>query len=244
MGTPAIFETNFQSVSVGQKLKGDGYVDTMGTPSAGLANAIGFVDRSIGQMLEALQNRGLIKNTLVIVSAKHGQSPIDITRPTALDDGAIFPLAIAANFAFDIADDGALIWLKDNSDSHTAAAVSALNTFSSDTGIGEWLSGPFLTLRYQDPAHDARTPDIIGIARIGVIYTTGSKIAEHGGFNVNDTHVALLVAHPDFDQQRVTATVATAQIAPTILKMLGLDPEALDGVRLEATPLLPGFEDR
>ncbi len=242
--TPAIFGMNFQSVSVGQKLKGSGYVDTTGTPSAGLANAIGFVDRSIGQMLEALQNRGLLKNTLLIVSAKHGQSPIDVTKRMALDDAAIFPVAIGANFAFDIADDGVLIWLKDNSDSKTAAAVSALDSFPNDTGIGQWLSGPFLSLIYQDPAHDARTPDIIGIARIGVIYTTGSKIAEHGGFNVDDTHVALLVAHPDFDQQRINATVATAQIAPTILKALGLDPEALDGVRLEATPVLPGFEDR
>ncbi|HMD64503.1 MAG TPA: alkaline phosphatase family protein [Stellaceae bacterium] len=244
MSTPAIFGMNFQSVSVGQKLKGNGYVDTTGTPSAGLANAIGFVDRSIGQMVEGLQTRGLLKNTLLIVSAKHGQSPIDVTKRTALDDGAIFPVAIGANFAFDIADDGVLIWLNDNSDSNTATAVSALNGFPNDTGIGQWLSGPLLTLNYQNPAHDARAPDIIGIARIGVIYTTGSKIAEHGGFNVDDTHVALLVAHPDFDQQRVNASVATAQIAPTILKALGLDPEALDGVRIEATPLLPGFEDR
>jgi hypothetical protein len=244
MGTPAIFGMNFQAVSVGQKLKGNGYVDTTGTPSTGLANAIAFVDRSIGQMVEALQHRGLLKNTLVIVSAKHGQSPIDVTKRTALDDGAIFPVVIGANFAFDIADDGVLIWLKDNSDSKTAAAVSALNTFPNDTGIGQWLSGPLLTLNYQDPARDSRTPDIIGIGRTGVIYTKGSKIAEHGGFNVDDTHVALVVAHPDFDQQRVNASVATTQIAPNILKALGLDPAALDGVRIEATPVLPGFEDR
>jgi len=99
-----------------------------------------------------------------------------------------------------------------------------------------------LTLNYQDPAHDSRTPDIIGIARVGVIYTSGSKIAEHGGFNEDDTHVALLVSHPDFAEQTVNATVATTQIAPTILNVLGIDPDELDGVRIEGTPLLPGLE--
>jgi Type I phosphodiesterase / nucleotide pyrophosphatase len=246
LGTPVIFGMNFQSVSVGQKLKIGGYTDPMATPSSNLANAIAFVDRSIGQMIAALADNNLLENTLVIISAKHGQSPIDGTKRIALDDGAVIAGPIGPNFAFDIADDGVLIWLKDNSGGNTATAVKALNTFSmtNDTGIVEWLSGPLLTLNYQDPAHDARTPDIIGIARVGVIYTSGSKIAEHGGFNEDDTHVALLVSHPDFDRQSINAAVATTQIAPTILQALGLDPDELDGVRLEGTPLLPGFESR
>jgi hypothetical protein len=245
LSTPAIFGMNFQSVSVGQKLKGNGYVDTTGTPSPGLANAIAFVDRSIGQMVDALQDRDLLEKTLVIVSAKHGQSPIDVSKRTALDDGTVIAGPIGANFAFDIGDDGVLIWLKDNSGSKTADAVAALNKYqqtTGDTGIVEWLSGPLLPLTYQDPDHDARTPDIIGIARVGVIYTGGSKIAEHGGFNEDDTHVALLVSHPDFDQESINATVATTQIAPTILKVLGLDPDELDGVRIEGTQVLPGLK--
>ena len=242
LSTPAIFGMNFQSVSVGQKLKIAGYTDPIATPTANLANAIKFVDTSIAQMVEALQDRDLLENTLVIVSAKHGQSPIDRTKRTMLDDGTVIAAPIGSNFAFDIADDGVLIWLKDNSGGKTAAAVTALNTFNGDTGIVEWLSGPLLTLNYQDPAHDSRTPDIIGIARVGVIYTSGSKIAEHGGFNEDDTHVALVVSHPDVAEQTVNATVATTQIAPTILKVLGIDPDELDGVRIEGTPVLPGLE--
>jgi hypothetical protein len=148
---------------------------------------------------------------------------------------------IGANFAFDIGDDGVLIWLKDNTGTKTADAVHALDTFVGDTGIVEWLSGPLLSLPYQDPAHDSRTPDIIGIARVGVIFTTGTKIAEHGGFNEDDTHVALVVSNPEFDQQTVSTAVATTQIAPTILKVLGLDPNELDAVRIENTQVLPGF---
>jgi hypothetical protein len=36
--------------------------------------------------------------------------------------------------------------------------------------------------------------------------------------------------------------VETTQVAPTILKILGLDPKRLDAVRKEGTPVLPGIE--
>jgi hypothetical protein len=240
-GTPVLFGMNFQAVSVGQKLAGDGYLDPAATPSPGLLNAIKFVDTSIGQMISALDGRGLLGKTLIIVSAKHGQSPIDVTKRKMFSDSTVIAGPIGPNFGFDIGDDGVLIWLKDNTGGKTAAAVAALNGFAGDTGIGEWLSGLLLPLSYQDPAHDSRTPDIIGIAKIGTIYTGGSKIAEHGGFNEDDTHVALLVSHPDLKEHSINTAVATTQIAPTILKALGLEAQELEAVRLEGTQLLPGL---
>jgi hypothetical protein len=42
--------------------------------------------------------------------------------------------------------------------------------------------------------------------------------------------------------QTVDTPVATTQIAPTILKVLGLAPAELDAVRLEHTKVLPGFD--
>ena len=242
LGTPAIFGMNFQAVSVGQKLACCGYADTSGAPSAGLADTIAFVDRSIGQMADGLRARGLLESTLIIVGAKHGQSPIDRSKRKAFDDGAVIAAPIGPNFAFDIGDDGVLIWLKDNTGGKTAAAVAALNGFAGDTGIGEWLSGPLLTSSFQDPATDSRTPDIIGIAKIGTIYTGGSKIAEHGGFNEDDVHVGLVVSHPALHKATINAAVASTQVAPTILKVLGLNPNELDGVRQEGTSLLPDFD--
>ena len=244
LGTPVLFGMNFQAVSVGQKLACCGYTDPAATPSAGpasLANAIAFVDKSIGQMIRALDGRGLLGKTLIIVSAKHGQSPIDVTKRKMFSDSTVIAGPIGPNFAFDIGDDGVLIWLKDNTGGKTAAAVAALNGFKGDTGIAEWLSGPLLPLSYQDPAHDSRTPDIIGIAKIGTIYTGGSKIAEHGGFNEDDTHVALLVSHPDLKESSINTAVATTQIAPTILKALGLEPQELEAVHREGTQVLPGL---
>ena len=81
---PTIFGMNFQAVSVGQKLiekntpSGTitgGYVDGQGTPSAALLREIEFVDAAIGQMVSALKSQGIYDSTLIVVTAKHGQSP-------------------------------------------------------------------------------------------------------------------------------------------------------------------------
>jgi type I phosphodiesterase/nucleotide pyrophosphatase len=244
VGTPTIFGMNFQSMSVGQKLTADGYLDSRGTPSPGLANAIGFVDRSIGQMVEELADRGLLESTLVIVSAKHGQSPIDVNKLHRIAEASLQAAvnAVGAGLAFDVADDVALLWLNKQSDT-TAVVDSLSKNHLTDLSIGELLSGNALTLRFQDPLHDARTPDVIVTPDVGVIYSLSKKkIAEHGGFAEDDVHVALVVSHPDLDKKTVDALVATPQIAPTILQALGFDPNELDAVRLEGTPTLPGME--
>jgi hypothetical protein len=49
----------------------------------------------------------------------------------------------------------------------------------------------------------------------------------------------LLVANPRFSALTVSAGTATAQVAPTILKALELDPKELDAVRAEGTSVLP-----
>src|SRR5262249_35146782 len=83
---PNVFGMNFQAVSVGQKLveaslgKTGGYLDALGTPSPSLLGEIQFVDGAIGDMVAELKKRGLLRSTLIIVSAKHGQSPIDPKR--------------------------------------------------------------------------------------------------------------------------------------------------------------------
>lgn len=62
------------------------------------------------------------------------------------------------------------------------------------------------------PASEPRHPDVVGIARHGVVYTGGmSKIAEHGGGDPQDRHVPILVVLPGLAHgQTVTAPVETA----------------------------------
>jgi hypothetical protein len=49
----------------------------------------------------------------------------------------------------------------------------------------------------------------------------------------------MLLANPRFEASTVTAATTTMQVAPTIIKALGLDPAALEAVREERTEVLP-----
>jgi predicted AlkP superfamily pyrophosphatase or phosphodiesterase len=273
---PAILGMNFQVVSVGQKLiqktlspkVTGGYEDSIGTPTPSLLGEIEFADASIGDMVAALKANGIYEKTLIIITAKHGQSPIDSARylgisnsagdpittspATILDGFGCLPLSESPSNPTGIGpteDDISLVWL--NSSCTTANAVSKLRSASPTTnnvaGIGEIFSGPILTTYFNKPGlppnGDPRTPDIVTTADIGVTYSGSTKkLAEHGGFSRDDTNVMMLVSHPSFERKTVTGPVETMQVAPTILKALGLDPYALETSRLEGTQVLPGLE--
>ena len=104
------------------------------------------------------------------------------------------------------------------------------------------LSGDALADRFGDPLKNTRTPDLIVQPKVGTIYTTSkAKVAEHGGFAHDDTNVMMLISNPRIKAQTVTSFVETTQVAPTILSILGLDPNELTAVQAEGTPVLPGF---
>jgi hypothetical protein len=237
VGTPAIFGMNFQSISVGEKLKGNGYTDVLGTPSAGLLGELQFVDEQVGRMVHELKAKGLEDDTLVIISAKHGQSPIDVQKKVAIANGPNVVLGQAE--AFDISDDGSLIWL--TSPELTPAAVTTLSTPENQSALGiqEIFALKSLQEKFDSPSNDPRTPDIILKTNTGVIFTGGSKIAEHGGLNEDDYHVALLFSLPGLDERVVKTPVTNQQVAPSILQSLGLNPTALEAVQKEGTRVLP-----
>jgi hypothetical protein len=238
VGVPAIFGTNFQAVSVGEKLANAGYTDVLGTPSQGLAEELDFVDRSLGRFVEELKKEGLTDSTLIIIAAKHGQSPIDRTKNRNIGNGQ--PTAtIGPADAFDISDDGSLIWLTDPSLAPGVVAQLSTPANQDALGIQEIFAGQSLKNKFNDPGSDPRTPDIILKANTGVIFTGGTKIAEHGGFNEDDIHTALLLSNPSLDHRTVKSVVINQQVAPTIIKALGFDPNELEAVRKEQIHVLP-----
>ena len=81
------------------------------------------------------------------------------------------------------------------------------------------------------------------MVQVGVVYTGGTgKIAEHGGANPADRDVPIVVYAPGAVRPDVCHQwVETTQIAPTILRLLGLDPDALRAVQIEGTEVLPGI---
>jgi hypothetical protein len=124
----------------------------------------------------------------------------------------------------------------------TTKVAAYLNANANALFIEEVMAGAELKLKFNDPANDSRTPDIIVQPVYGTIYTgSGKKNAEHGGFSFGDTNVGLIVSNPKFDTGAVKTPVSTSQVAPTILRALGLDPSDLKSVRVEQTAILPGL---
>ncbi len=253
--TPAVFGMNFQAVSVGQKLAhsgpGDapglvgGYVDASGTPGNALSLQLDFIEQSVGKMLAALQLRGIYDETVVIISAKHGQSPINPAARRAIKD-SFGTLLANDGYATDTSDDASLIWLDPNK--RTPAlyneALADLLANREALGIAHILTRAELAQIYRNPFRDTRVPDFFIISDYGVIYTGGSKLAEHGGAAYDDRHVAMLVSAPGLSGRTVDQTVFTTQIAPTILGALRLNPEELESVVEEGTQVLPGLSGR
>jgi hypothetical protein len=253
---PAAFGMNFQAVYIGQSVAeagvgSGGYQNAAGLPGGRLLKEIEFVDASVGDIVAALQRAGIYQQTLLIITAKHGDSPIDPTRyvangsntPATLLGSAIpfseSPLNTTGIGATE--DDVSVLWLKQGASVHDA--VQLLETNASAIGLGEILYGPSLWVNYDvggwDAGQDPRTPDIIVTPNIGMTYSgSTSMIGDHGGFAHDDTNVLLLVTNPQFAPRTVSSATTTAQVAPTILRALGLDPTALDAVRLEGTPVL------
>ncbi|MBI1840195.1 MAG: alkaline phosphatase family protein [Verrucomicrobia bacterium] len=264
VGVPILFGMNFQAVSVAQRLSTSlsatskkvtipgqgGYLDGIGTPGLLVADALDHTDASIDRILSELQANNLADSTYVILVGKHGNSPMDpekvviagvqsVNNPKAVDLAKIVGQATPVLKV--TADDGGLIWLQDQT--QVDAAVEVLRANKDDAHIDDILYGASLKAYWPDPLLDPRTPDIMVFPKPGTIYTTSTKrIAEHGGWAEDDTHVALVVSHPTIRPETRRTPVNTTQVAPTILQLLGLNPFSLEAVVQERTPLLPGFE--
>ncbi len=265
-----------------------GYLDAIGTPTPVLAYAIDFVDQSLGRMVKALKQDGLYDSTLIVITAKHGQSPIAIATlrmknpvpvnsnlpvhdPTdsltgngtadgsALPAGFVEPVLNAppANqpHGFTQTDTIGLVWFQDDSSAAGKAAVdAAVSLLQTEVGedtvangpnpdaIGNLIFGGALTSQFDDPTTDPRTPDIIITPIPGTIYSgSNAKYMEHGGFGPDDTQVVMIIANPAIPAATITTPVHTTSVAPTILKSLGLDNNALQAVEKEGTPVLIGL---
>ncbi|MEK6346932.1 MAG: alkaline phosphatase family protein [Burkholderia sp.] len=244
---PNVFGLNFQSVNVAQKLYG--YRDASGALTPGVDAAIGHVDRLLAGFDAALRRRGLLDDTLLVVTAKHGNGPIDPARLHRIDTAklqAAIEQAAPGALAQLTPDHGALVWLNDAS--ATPKVVAALQAQAQRLGIAEVLSGDALAQRLGTQPGDPRVPDCVVVTRDGVIYTQpgDGKLAEHGGFHDDDTQVALLVSSPRLagPGERVSTPVSVASVAPTVLASLGLDPARLQAVAERHTAPLPGLHWR
>lgn len=223
---PTVFGTDFQTLSVAQKAthaNGGGYTDASFTPGVAVAAAMTYVDASLAKMVAELKAKGLYTSTLIVLTAKHGQSPAN---PALLvKNGDTLTALLEANGYLDASghfgqfattsgslndgtglsgtgmvqtDDVGLIWLRDPT--QTAAAVATINANLGCTTSGICADGAGASV-LSGAALAAkfgdpalgRTPDIIVQPNPGVIYTSSTKKDAEHGGNAPDDSHVALV---------------------------------------------------
>ena len=223
---PTLFGTNFQTLSVAQKAtvaSGGGYLDADFTPGVEVAGAIGYVDEALGRVVSELKQRNLYNSTVVIVTAKHGQSPTDHTKLVKNGD-TLTKLLEANNYldpngnfgqnntktgnlndgsglvdtGFVQTDDVGLIWLRDQSQLN--AVVTSLKGNLGCNAPGICADGPQAYIltgarlsKWFGDPAQGRTPDIIVQPNPGVIYTSSKAKDEEHGGNAPDDSHLALV---------------------------------------------------
>jgi hypothetical protein len=247
-----------------------GYYPGGATPRPLLASAFDYVNAQLQRMVTTIDNNGLASSTAIIITAKHGQSPTNPLLLKRIKDGPIIS-AINAAWTAGTGDPNKLIVAGTDDDlwqsylsiksqmasdfvksylwNHAATAVLYSNdgvnrgtVQVAHSGLAQVYSGQqaatFFGVRYSDPDY----PDVFGRVQVGVVYTGGSKIAEHGGDNPQDREVPLIVYAPGtVVPQTNSSWVETTQVAPTVLALLGLAPNSLEAVQQEGTAVLPGI---
>jgi arylsulfatase A-like enzyme len=197
----------------------------------------------LGRIVDALKQQRMYDATMIVLTAKHGNSPIDVSKKKIISEPEFCAQIEEVGKGLTgqcVVDTVGLIWLSDQS--RTAEVAAKLQANQVKFGVHKVYWGETLKMKWNDPKTDPRSPDIIVQPLLGVMYgnTTSPKLAEHGGFFDEDTNVALMLSWPGGKGQTIRVPVQTTQIAPTILRAMGLDPNALEAVRMEATPVLPG----
>ncbi|HEV2484728.1 MAG TPA: alkaline phosphatase family protein [Terracidiphilus sp.] len=240
---PTLFGMSFVSLAAAQAEDGMGYSDAIGTPSTGLAKRFEFVDAAIGRMVLELKAKRLYDSTWIFVASPYGQTPMDQRQ---LRPVQITRLREAANtvqpdiVTHIVGGDAAMVWLSDPA--ATAAVVKAYSDRAAVLGIQDIYFGARLTLTLNSPETDSRMPDIVLQASPGVIWGPAGKnvLASYGGISDWDTHVALLVSGAQLTGRRDPTYVPTTQLAPLLLRALGMEKFDLQALHKEHSPALPG----
>ncbi len=286
VGVPAIFGMNFQTVSVAEKLfkspttligpdsfgnytedskKLGGYLPGTTTPGPVLTSTLDYVSAQLERMVDEVNSKNLSNSTAIIITAKHGQSPLDPNQLRRIDDG---PIITAINSAWNsthpsstpliVAGTDDDLWQSYLSIKTQPAADFVANYLWNHSAPGRLYNGTTVSVPHSGLAKiyagkeaadffgvqnsDPRHPDVFGRVQVGTVYTGGSKIAEHGGDNPGDREVPILVYAPgNVKAGSNNKWVETTQVAPTILKLLDLDPHDLKAVKIEHTEVLPGL---
>jgi hypothetical protein len=247
-GPPGLIAMNFQAVNIAEKDKDHGGIEMVNgreAPSQLLKDNLHHVDDDLAQIVAAIKSAGLWDQTLIVLTAKHGNNP----RVGKCSGGGLLlvdkTLADAGvSLGAQAADDAGVFWFLDPALVPRAAkAIQEIKDNGNPIDLdGIYFGDSLKSAGLAGPTD--RTPDLVITLKPGkVLIDDLPRRCEHGGFVEDDIHVPLILCGGSIPAERrgaiVQSPVDTKQIAVTAVKALGLDPGLLEGAKIEKTQSLP-----
>jgi len=235
----------------------DFYGHTYGGPASPsvMAQVVAGLDRNIARIVAAYQKAGIYNQTLFVVTADHGMVPNDRAVDGATTKAAV--KSAGGQYLFHTGGTAADIYLQNYWHGRAVAAqmarvpgvVSAYYQVDRH-GQYDYLPAPGLAI---DPSLDAAyqyllstfagptAPDVVAPFRentIGGAYPTAH--GDHGGLSWGAQHVPLVMAGPGIQRAALSHFPARlVDVAPTVLRMLGVPSAPMDGIVLADALISP-----
>jgi hypothetical protein len=226
-----------------------GHVDGGSLNRAKVITDMKVFDRDLGSIEALYRARGILNQTLFVITADHGMMPVKGWVPSSVISNAI---AKAGARAPDISGStGDYIWLSDKSKAQ-AVAQNIVNARNSGIQSVYYMKTGTHGKPYYVPASPAglssgmRTanhyllssllnghqPTVVAFAREGYSFSdpkSGWK-ADHGGNSWQSQHVPLILSGPGIRRGVSSTTPAQLEdVAPTALAAMGVEPSGMEG---------------
>lgn len=228
---------------------GTAHANGIGVPIT--REALRLVDGGIGRIEDALSARGLLTQTNIIVTSDHGFSthtrelklaalvePFARPMPDGTPDLIVAEGAIHFRAGWDPVRAGVIVEAL-----QTRPEVGAIFTRGRPSSPIEGVVPGTLSFDVARWNHPSRSGDILVSANWSRAVnaagfpgaTTNSGVAGHGTSSLFDIHNTLIAAGPSFrERARSSAPTGNVDIAPTLMKLLGLPvPSSMAGRVIE-----------
>jgi hypothetical protein len=228
--------------------------DVYGHPYGGPASPdifrliVAGVDRNIARIVQAYKTAGIFDQTLFVIAGDHGMVPND--RTISGDQTKALVAQAGGKYHFHTGGTAADIYLHNYWHARAVAAeflkipgVAASYYQVRPKGKNEYVPAPGLSI---DPKLDAAyrylldtivgptAPDVVVPFRENTIGTASTSAhGDHGGLNWGAQQVPLLFSGPGVPAGVVSqAPARLVDVAPTIVRLMGLPPGSMDGIVL------------
>lgn len=213
---------------------------SFGPQSAYYLRSIAFNDALVAELLETLRKAGALDRTAVIVSADHGFSAVDprrVVSPGEVEGGhrvdALADQGIE-HYALETGGSSMALWIRDKRRLGDAVARLRREPWCESVYCDAPGLGCERTLGSLHAAFPGRAPDLM-VDVDDDVSLTWSRRGQHGSLRSNDMRIPLILWGAGVAKQKTLGKAGLVDVAPTVLRLLGLDPAQIraDGHVLE-----------